>query len=145
ESLRGVRGGGRSKRQPQARGIRRRRRIDRRRARPSGAAGIGRGPAVRSSPVTHRNGPSGAEEARREDDLESPVRITRQESSRTAPTRPNLMLWTAKGGRPSHGEGLNGFLSSRRFFANPEVACIHAHNARAGCFVCRIERTAEKA
>ena len=32
-----------------------------------------------------------------------------------------------------------------RFFANPEVACIHAHNARAGCFVCRIERTAEKA
>jgi len=27
-----------------------------------------------------------------------------------------------------------------RFFANPDVAYIHAHNARAGCFVCRIER-----
>jgi len=27
-----------------------------------------------------------------------------------------------------------------RFFGNPDVAYIHAHNARAGCFVCRIER-----
>ena len=30
-----------------------------------------------------------------------------------------------------------------RFFANPAVAYIHAHNARAGCFLCRIEREAE--
>lgn len=27
-----------------------------------------------------------------------------------------------------------------RFFGNPDVDYIHAHNARAGCFVCRIER-----
>ena len=27
-----------------------------------------------------------------------------------------------------------------RFFANPVVVTIHVHNARAGCFVCRIER-----
>ena len=27
-----------------------------------------------------------------------------------------------------------------RFFRNSEVAVIHAHNARAGCFVCTIER-----
>src|SRR5438093_3167217 len=30
-----------------------------------------------------------------------------------------------------------------RFFANPAVAYIHAHNARAGCFLCRIEREGE--
>ena len=27
-----------------------------------------------------------------------------------------------------------------RFFANPEVAFLHAHNARRGCFACRIDR-----
>jgi hypothetical protein len=27
-----------------------------------------------------------------------------------------------------------------RFFSNPTVQAIHAHNARAGCYVCRIER-----
>ncbi len=27
-----------------------------------------------------------------------------------------------------------------RFFENPAVETIHAHNARAGCYVCRIER-----
>jgi hypothetical protein len=26
------------------------------------------------------------------------------------------------------------------FFADPEVAYLHAHNARPGCFSCRIER-----
>jgi hypothetical protein len=25
-------------------------------------------------------------------------------------------------------------------FANPEIACIHAHNAAYGCFAARIER-----
>jgi hypothetical protein len=29
-----------------------------------------------------------------------------------------------------------------RFFGNPEVSYLHAHNARAGCFLCRIERAA---
>jgi len=29
-----------------------------------------------------------------------------------------------------------------RFFANPDADYIHAHNARAGCFVARIERAA---
>ena len=27
-----------------------------------------------------------------------------------------------------------------RFFANPDVAYIHAHNAKRGCFACRIDR-----
>ena len=27
-----------------------------------------------------------------------------------------------------------------RFFANPEVAYLHVHNAKRGCFACRIER-----
>ena len=28
-----------------------------------------------------------------------------------------------------------------RFFADPEVAFLHAHNARRGCYACRIDRT----
>ena len=28
-----------------------------------------------------------------------------------------------------------------RFFRNPDVRVIHAHNARAGCFLCAIERS----
>ena len=40
----------------------------------------------------------------------------------------------------TEGAALESMVS--RFFANPETAVIHAHNARAGCFVCRIERAA---
>jgi hypothetical protein len=27
-----------------------------------------------------------------------------------------------------------------RFFADPEVAFLHVHNARRGCYACRIDR-----
>ena len=29
----------------------------------------------------------------------------------------------------------------RRFFADPDVAYLHVHNAKAGCFSCRVERS----
>ena len=36
------------------------------------------------------------------------------------------------------GTGIESLIE--RFFTNPEVAAIHVHNARAGCYLCRIER-----
>ena len=36
------------------------------------------------------------------------------------------------------GAALESLVS--RFFENPRASYIHAHNARAGCFMCRIER-----
>jgi hypothetical protein len=36
------------------------------------------------------------------------------------------------------GDALESLIE--RFFANPEVRYLHAHNARAGCFLCRIDR-----
>ena len=38
------------------------------------------------------------------------------------------------------GAALESMVS--RFFTNADAAYIHAHNARAGCFMCRIERAA---
>jgi Protein of unknown function (DUF1203) len=38
----------------------------------------------------------------------------------------------------AEGGDLEGLIA--RFFANPEVACIHAHNAKRGCYSGRIDR-----
>ncbi|WP_421551780.1 DUF1203 domain-containing protein [Pseudomonas yamanorum] len=38
-------------------------------------------------------------------------------------------------------EGVNIEEGIARLFANPEVSYIHAHNAKRGCYSCRIDRT----
>ncbi|MGQ0507595.1 MAG: DUF1203 domain-containing protein [Myxococcaceae bacterium] len=39
-------------------------------------------------------------------------------------------------------EGVELEASIERLFSNPEAAYLHAHNARPGCFACRVERGA---
>lgn len=37
-------------------------------------------------------------------------------------------------------EGVQLEVAIERFFADPRIACLHVHNARRGCYACRIDR-----
>lgn len=37
-------------------------------------------------------------------------------------------------------EGTQLETAIERFFQDPRIACLHVHNARRGCYACRIDR-----